>query len=145
MPEITLYQQARRDGGRRSGIEIGNEAAFSHFEQGNPDTDPALVWYIDVRCSGPTLPQEREAARDWLLRHAEPIARLVRDAANVVPLGYDPTEWPLQVTGAIDGVDVTVASSAVRRSEARRLAEVLGAFADHLQELIRSLSARPAA
>jgi hypothetical protein len=145
MAEITLYQRARRDGGKRSGIEVGAETAYANFEEGSPDYDPTLVRYVDVRCSGAALPQDREGAREWLLEHADPIVRLVRRAAESVPVGYDPSEWPLQVSEDVAGARVTIAASAMRRVEARKLSGILTTFANRLPELIQSLTARPAA
>ncbi len=145
MPEITLYRQVRRDGGTRTGIEIGTDAAFSRFDEGAPDRDAALVWYVDVRCAGPQLPRERNAAREWLLRHGDEISGLLNTAATTVPAGHDSIESPLQLNGQIDGASVTIACSAVRRIEARQLAQILRDFADHLRNHIESLQALPAA
>src|SRR5688500_7350298 len=145
MPQITLYRQVRRDGGTRTGIEVDEDTAFSRFEEGAVERDAALVWYVDVRCTGSHLPQERGAARAWLLRHSDAIAALLRAAAEQVPAGYDPVEWPLQTSGTIDGAGVTVACSAVRRAEARQLAQILQNLAAHLRDHIESLQALPAA
>src|SRR5829696_5207955 len=121
MSEITFYRQERRDGGKRTGIEVGQRTEFVSFEPGDADNDPALVWYVDVRCSGDRLPTDGDAARAWFLQHEAAIRALLERAAAEVPAGYDPVEWPLQVTDQVDGATVTVAASAVRRLEARQL------------------------
>lgn len=145
MAEITFYRQVRKDGGIRTGIELGSDSVFSSFEPGLTDSDPALVWYVDVRCSGPTLPADREGARQWLLRHSTELGAVLGKAADQIPAGYDPVEWPLQVSGRVDGADVTVVTSAVRRTEARDLASILRELAGHLHDHLEALGAASAA
>jgi len=62
MPTITFYRQARRDGGIRTGIEIDQNTVLMRFDRGRKESDPALLWCVDVRCSGARLPREPETA-----------------------------------------------------------------------------------
>ena len=71
MPNLTFYRQARIDGGIRTGIELDEDAVFEHFEEGGPELDPTLLWYVDLRCQGPGLPDEPRKAREWLIDHAD--------------------------------------------------------------------------
>jgi len=149
MPSITYYRQARRDHGIRSGIDIDEDTVLSKFERpgSSKDQDPALLWYVDVRCQGKKLPRDPEAARRWFVGHGTAIADVLRLAAQEVPAGSDPGDWPVQFTKAIpqEGVKISVVYSAVRRAEALHMAEILLEIADRWQSRIEELAALPAA
>src|SRR5215204_559527 len=121
MPEITFYRQRRRDGGTRTGIDIDGNSALDRFEAGTDDPDPALVWYVDVRCVGPSLPRTSHRARMWLLQHEVALTGVVLALAHELEAGSDPSDLPLRKTSRIGKppVAVTVACSAVRRLEAK--------------------------
>jgi hypothetical protein len=139
MPTITFFRQARRDGGIRTGIDIDNQTVLSCFE-GAEEDDPALVWFVDVRCSGQRLPRDVEEARRWLERHEAQIAGVLEALAKRLPEGLDPSEWPLKLTKRLTGqVSVTVACSAVRRVEARKLDQILRDIAKHWSDRLKSL------
>src|SRR4051812_6199543 len=142
MPTITFFRQARRDGGVRTGIDIDDRTVLARFESGRErDDDPALLWYVDVRCSGPKLPREVRAARQWLERNEQPIVDALEGLAKQVPGGLDPSEWPLRSTKRLtNGVTVVVACTAVRRVEAREIAEILRDVAARWRERIEALS-----
>ena len=53
MPNLTFYRQKRVDGGVRTGVELDGETVASLFEEGDPERDPALLWFVDLRCEGP--------------------------------------------------------------------------------------------
>jgi hypothetical protein len=145
MPTLTFFRQARRDGGIRTGIDIEARTVLSRFEPGRRDEDPALLWYVDVRCTAPRLPPDVDAAPQWLTRH-EPHIRQDLDAlASQAPEGVDPSEWPLQVTKRIPGATITVAASVVRRPEAREMAAILRDIADHWRQHLDALTILPAA
>jgi hypothetical protein len=145
MPTITFFRQARRDGGIRTGIDIDDQTVLSRFE-GAEDDDPTLLWYVDVRCAGPRLPRAAEAARQWLERNEKPIVTALEALAKRVPEGSDPSEWPLKLSKRLpNGVTVIVACSAVRRAEARELADILRDVATRWRERIQSLGLTQAA
>jgi hypothetical protein len=151
MPTLTFFRQARRDGGIRTGIDVDDRTVLSRFEPGRRDEDPALLWYVDVRCTGPRLPRDIDAARQWLTRHAiqvrqalEALEALEALAAQA-PEGLDPSEWPVQTTQRIPGATITVAASAVRRPEARGMAATLRDIADHWRQHVDALTILPAA
>jgi hypothetical protein len=145
MPTITFFRQARRDGGIRTGIDIDDQTVLSRFD-GPEDDDPTLLWYVDVRCSGPRLPRDAEAARQWLERNAKPIVAALEALADRVPTGLDPSESPLKLSRRLsNGVSVTVACSAVRRAEARSLPTILRDVAINWRERLRSLGMTQAA
>src|SRR3989442_641927 len=101
MSTIVFYRQARRDGGVRTGIEIDQNTVLARFDRGAGEEDPAVEWYLDVRCRGPRLPREPQAAREWLISHERRITALLRSMAEEVPLGMDASDWPLTRTSTI--------------------------------------------
>jgi hypothetical protein len=147
MPTITFFRQARRDGGVRTGIDIDGRTVLSQFQQGwrAADNDPALLWYVDVRCDGPRLPTDVDHARQRLLRHAGHVVQVLEALADKAPEGLDPSEWPLQTSKRLTGATITVACAAVRRVEAREMAAVLRDVAEHWRERLASLKVQHAA
>jgi hypothetical protein len=145
MSTITFFRQARRDGGIRTGIDIDDRTVLSRFEAGGREDDPALLWYVDVRCAGPRLPRDVEAARQWLIRHEAAVRQALDALARQAPDGVDASEWPLQTTKRLAGATVTVACSAVRRVEAREMAAVLRDVAEHWRERLDALNVLHAA
>src|SRR5438874_10628438 len=97
MHTLSFYRQARQDGGVRTAIEVDSETTFHQFEPGSEESDPALLWYVDLRCEGEDLPSEPEDARKWLLANADLIKHGFRLLADKVAAGVDwsvyPVEW----------------------------------------------------
>jgi hypothetical protein len=141
MPKIDFYCQKRIDGGLRTGMNVDGEAALHLFEPGRRDSDPALLWFVDLRCQGRSLPTEIEAARRWLLDRADVIRTGLLNLAEEFRAGMDPDVWPLQwrITGTTKGLRMTIVFSAARRVDARRMAEVLRNVAEHWEERIERL------
>lgn len=141
MSTITFYRQARADGGVRTGVDVDGRQLFSHLEKGATDTDPALLWYVDVRCSGPNLPQTPARVRRWLTDASDLIVGVLEEAAASVPLGIDPSDWPLQRAriDKVRGVKVAVVCSAVRRADAKDIARHLLDIAREWPSLISAL------
>jgi len=141
MANITFFRQAREDGGIRTGIDVDDRTALSRFE-GSEEGDPALIWYVDVRCSGKRLPSDPEEARTWLERHESQIAGMLETLAKRLPQGLDPSEWPLTFSKRLAGqIDITVACSATRRVAARQLNRILCDIAKHWSGRLKSLEA----
>jgi hypothetical protein len=141
MHTLTFYRQARRDGGVRTGIDIDDDTVLVRFDPGREDSDPALLWYVDVRCRAARLPRDADAAREWLLRQAKTVKRLLDGLADDVPAGADPDQWPLLKEARVNpGVTITVACSAMRRAEAQHIADVLRETAAHWEEWVDELA-----
>ena len=137
MTTITFYRQARRDGGIRTGIEINGNTALSRFDDGTADSDPALLWYVDVKCSGKSLPVDPEEARGFLIRHETQIRQAISGLADEIPAGVDPDAWPVRRTArAKAGFTIEVACSAVRRLEAVEIAQRLREVAMQWRDLV---------
>ncbi len=125
MSKISFYRQERWDGGIRTGIEMDGYVVMQSFAEGTDDSDPALLWYIDVRCEGAKLAAEPEKARKWFLEHAEIIRAGLRQLAGHIRAGVDADGWPLlwPMPESPRGVRITVAVSAVERLTAWAIAE----------------------
>jgi hypothetical protein len=144
MPKLTFYRQGRADGGFRTGIELDGETAFGRFEEGGPEPDPTLLWYVDLRCSGPGLPEEAEAARRWLLDHEETIRGGLSECASELEAGRDVELYPLlwdKFPDAPPGVAMTIACATNRRIWALSLPKLLEDVAAHWRERIERLEA----
>jgi hypothetical protein len=145
MATITFYRQKRQDGGIRSGVEVDDDTVMGKFQEGRGEHDPALLWYVDVRCKGRGLPTNPEDARQWLIkRQIQNIVRkLLEELADRVPSGVDPSEWPLickHVFGTANRrATISVACSAVRRVVGRDLAKILRDIADRWEEHVGEL------
>jgi hypothetical protein len=141
MPKIDFYRQKRVDGGVRTGVEVDGEGAFHQFEPGRRDSDPALLWFVDVRCQGRSLPTGAEAARRWLLDNTGVIQGGLRALAEEFRAGMDPGVYPLQwrIPGTAKGRRLTIVVSTHRRLVARRMAAALLDVAENWEERIRRL------
>src|SRR4051812_22412222 len=144
MPELTFYRQKRVDGGVRTGIDLDGVNVCEEFEEGHEERDPALRWYVDLRCSGEGLPSDADSAREWLLEHE----KLIRDGfsryANQLAAGADPDDYPLQWSDfqpPPQGVQMSIACSAIRRVDAREVNQVVRDIAEHWSERIERLCA----
>ena len=95
MDELNFYHQKRRDGGLRTGIDTNDERVLERFEPGNAAQDSALLWFVDVRCSGESLPAEPELIRRWFLDRTGTIQAGLRSLAVELSAGMD-RDWPLK-------------------------------------------------
>lgn len=152
MPFLTFYRQKRSDGGVRTGVElgveleggdIGSETILDRFEMGEGDRDPALLWFVDVRCEGPGVPNDAEAARQWLLSTGPIIMEgFTHFADRLRRVGSDLDDYPLRsadIPDGGDGVERMIVCSAIRRLDARGLAEILDDIRLHWVERIEAM------
>jgi hypothetical protein len=142
MSTVIFYRQTREDSGVRTGIEINNLTAFESFESNGDDHDPALRWYVDIRCEGNELPNTAGLVREWLLKNAMYIRDGLAVLADKVRAGVDlgfPLKWT--VPNVPNGVSVVVTCSALRRIDAREIANILNGIGQHWEQLVGSLPA----
>jgi hypothetical protein len=143
MAGLTFFRQARIDGGVRTGIMLGESTILHRFEEGGADNDPALVWFVDLRCNGSGLPVDAEGARRWLIEHEGIIRGGFTRFAGELQAGADVDSYPLQwegFKGAPDGVQMKIVCGATRRVDALRLADVLNDVAARWRQMIEELS-----
>jgi hypothetical protein len=144
MSELTFYRQKRVDGGIRTGIDLDGASICEDFEPGEAERDPALRWYVDLRCSGDGLPGDADSAREWLLEHDAMIREGFSRYAEELAAGSDQDDYPLQWSGfqaLPPKVRMSIACSAIRRVDARELNHVLLDIAEHWSERVGRLCA----
>jgi hypothetical protein len=117
MPKLAFFRQERADRGVRTGIALNGEDVFQHFEDGEEVPDPALLWFVDLRCEGASLPKDPDAAWQWLLDHTKTIRSGLLKCADERKSGVDADIYPLlwkAFPKAPAGVTMTIAFSATR-------------------------------
>lgn len=140
---LTFFRQKRADGGLRTGIMLGESTVLGRFEGGEEDYNPTLLWSIDLRCRGASLPSTTEEARRWLLDHEEIIREGFARFAEELGAGIDPTgayllEWKA-FPKPVNGVDMRIVCGALRRYDARSLPGELKDVGANLVEYVGSL------
>ncbi|HVS69814.1 MAG TPA: hypothetical protein VHQ47_01005 [Phycisphaerae bacterium] len=141
MPKLVLYQQKRVDGGVRTGIELDDATIASRFDEGRGPPEPALLWYVDIRCEGRRIPSDPSHAIAWLLKNADAFTTALDDGARKFNTGIDGNAWPLRlpVQGLPSGTHGEIACSSMRRVSGRELTRVLHTLSNSWDELIRSV------
>ena len=142
MTKLTFYRQGRKDGGIRTGVEVNDESVLGRFEEGDKETDSALDWYVDVRCTVSKLGNDPEDARRWLMEHASAIQAALGDLAKELKAGMDfSSVLRRKVAGTPRGVQIDIVCSVVRRNTAQEMANVLSGRGVQWRELISRLPA----
>lgn len=142
MTKLTFYRQVRKDGGIRTGVEVNEDPVLGQFQEGDQESDSALEWFVDVRCSVSTLGHDPEEARRWLLRHALVIQTALKNLAEELKPGMDSSSvLRRRIAGAPTGVQMEIVCSALRRVTGQEMATVLLDLGTRWPGLIRGLPA----
>jgi hypothetical protein len=142
---LVFYRQARVDGGIRTGIDSFDTPLLESEENEAPydESVPVLAWAIEVRCKGKGLPTTAEEARDWFLKHQDIIRPSLVDLAEELRAGLDLDlycyKWD-KFAAQPKGVRLTIACSAHRRVNGRKLGSHVRAFADHYEAYLDRLA-----
>jgi hypothetical protein len=141
MTKITFYHQARQDGDVRSGVSINDDIVFDRYS-GRNKNDPALRWFVDVRCEG-DLPSDPEEAREWLLSNATSIKAGLEEFSDKLTAGLDVESWPVsfKVKHPARKIRIAIVCSATRLLDARDIALNLSLVAAHFEEFVSKLQA----
>jgi hypothetical protein len=139
MRKLTWYRQKRIDGGIRTGVDVDGTTLFHQFENESTEPDPALLWYVDLRCEGARLPHSASNLRQWLLDQSDIITQAFSSLAHELRAGVDVDYWPLR--RKIDGLPAklkgAIVCSVARRLEGLELARVLSDVSENWGERIR--------
>lgn len=146
MATITFFRQRRRDGGLHTGVDVGNDTVLRRFVAGKAESDPTLLWYVDVSADGSGVPATAEAAREWLAEHAAEVRTLLEQLATDVRAGTDPDANPVQRqvvlnVGGHRRVKLTVSAAFVNRGEAAKLPRTIRQIGDRWAEYVGDLVA----
>jgi hypothetical protein len=141
MATIWYYKNGRFDGGIRTGLDINDDRVFQRFVPGSEPEDPALEWFVDIKCEGPTLPTDPDIARDWFLAHVPLFQQRLEEVADRLDVGIDELSLPFVKSwpDADQGVAVQVRCSAIRRLSGLEIAHRLRTVASELEADVRSL------
>jgi len=144
MATLTFYRQARADGGLRTGIEVDGETLLEDYLPGSREHDPALLWYVDLRCEGDRLPAEPEAVRAWFLENSQMIQRGFAACADELKVGIDSFDqdfrpYERRIGQTPDGTVLRVVISAIRRIDARKIAVELRRIGAEWERSLRAL------
>ncbi len=146
MSTVVFYRQTREDGGVRTGIELNDVTAFESFESTGDDYDPALRWYVDIRCEGSSIPDAPPRVREWLLNNGMYVRDGLAVLADKIRAGVDlgfPFHW--QVPNGPSGTSILVSCSALRRVDTREIAEILNGIGQNWERIVSQLPAVAAA
>ena len=113
---------------------------MNDLRAGNKAEDSALLWFVDVRCSGANLPNEPEAAREWLMEKAAIFEAGLSHVANELSAGIDfAAPISRKFRNAAKGVRVEISCAAIRRLSARDIARALDEISSHWKEFLKQL------
>lgn len=147
MATVTVFRQARVDGGIRTGFDIDGQTVVEQFEEGRGEHDPRLLWFVDLRFRGNRVPADSLAAKTWVKGHSDKATAGLNELADSLIVGVDtdyiPGEWPL--TGFGRGVDAKVAYSSIRRIDAREMGKIVRSMAKLWPTILESLQPEHAA
>lgn len=145
MPKLTFYHQVRFDGGRRTGVSVDDDAdSLHHFEPSDEgEHDPRLLWYVDVRCEGDSLPTQPRQAQAWFVEHGCFFTEGLRQAAASIEVGLDAELWPYRqfLQDAPNGAQCEVVVQAVRRLAGRDVARHVRELAQKWGSILEQLAA----
>jgi hypothetical protein len=140
MTKVTFFQQRRKDQAVRTGVEVNEETVLQRFSPGEGESDPALLWFIDLRfVINQSIATEAEAAKRFLMTIATPVRGALEQCAKEFQAGIDPDTWPArrEIANLPPDVDGVIVSSAMRRLT---LGEMGEAFTDLGQRWIDILA-----
>ena len=137
MASISFYRQARADGGIRTGLTVNDLEVMGSFGGNHADTDPSLLWFVDVTCVG-RLPVKTDAARNWLLENGEVISAKLERLGMKLETGID-VAWPITQTELENGIKITVTCSAIRRLDRYRIVKIVRKVARNFRSYVRNL------
>ena len=145
MATLAFFRQERVDGGVRTGIDVDGQTVLQDYQPGSDEHDPALLWYVDLRCEGDSLPATAQEARPWLIDHAPAITQALRELAEELTAGIDHELWPYErkVPGVQEGVHTRIVICAVRRLAATELANPLRDIAKNWNIFLDRLDPAP--
>ncbi len=138
MMDVTFYHQVRADGGRRTGLSVGDDRGIERFvEPADPDNyDPALRWYVDVTWDVTDPPATQTEARAWLAAKLPELRSVLETTADELSAGID-GDWSTRVNEIATALGTArVSVSAQRRYDGAVVADCIrAALAEDLDAL----------
>ena len=121
---VTFYHQVRADGGRRTGLAIGDSRGIENFvANADPDEfDPTLRWYVQVNWDVADPPRTQTAARAWYTENLRELRGILEAVADELRAGIDGDLMPWTRKLPSSAGEATVAMSAQRRYDGAAVA-----------------------
>ena len=144
MSTLRFYQQERYDGGLRTGVGIDSQTLLQEFRPGSEESDPALLWYVDVVLEVERLPKHAEEARSWLIKYSAAIVSSLRALSERLEIGLDnDSKWPYEarIAGLPRGIRGRIVLSAIGRLPEGVLARRLNELANEWESVLERLTA----
>jgi hypothetical protein len=140
VPQLAFYRQECVDGGLYTGVSLKGDDILEHHQDGSGD-DPRILWLVDVRCSGESLPDDPVQARDWFMDHAAFLKAALVDLKDRLEVGFHAHAGPYQweVPNAPPGVQVLIVCHACHRIVGREMGVIVATIAANWEKLLRSL------
>jgi hypothetical protein len=140
MSDVTFYHSERADGGQRTGLLIDGDRALERFVPGSEESDPRLLWSIDVTVPVSDAPATQEAAADWMGQHHTDFKRILERTAEEIEAGIDVDTlgWIWEDQRAEPPFRVSI--SAVRRFAALDIAKRIRGLTASWDDLRRGLA-----
>lgn len=142
MTKLTFFYHKRKDAAVRIGVEVEEDRVLERYIPGQENSDSALLWYIDVRCStDEEISADSEAVRKFFLKLSTPIQVALKSVANELSVGLDSDIWPNKwgLKNLPQGISGEIVCSATRRITDGELVNVLLTLANEWPELIADL------
>lgn len=128
MAKLLFYRQKRVDRRIRTGLEWNDQTLAERFDDGPGERDPVLLWYVDVKCEGPGIPEDPDLAEQWFVDHSEILRNSLGSYAEQlgpgIDMGMHSLTWNLAPETS-ENVQVTIACSAADRITARELPSIM--------------------
>ena len=127
----------------RTGIGVDEQPLWHDFQAGSEESDPAILWYVDLAIEGNTLPSDPDEVRQWLVEEAKPLTDGLRKAARRLAIGLDDsTDWPYrqQLEGLPRGVRGEIRASAVHGLQEGELSQGLNDLAKNWEAVLERLA-----
>ena len=142
MPKLVFFRQKRVDDSIRTGVELDGETLAELFEESGEAHDPALRWYVDLRCEGKGIPGDGDDAWSWLLKQSSMIREGFTRCSEDVRAGTDRDIYSLiweGFRGQPTEVSMKIACSALKRVDAREMSSVLAEMGEHWDLILESI------
>jgi hypothetical protein len=142
MMDVVFYYQERVDGGTRTGLEANGNTHLESFHAGSEESDPLILWYVEIKCLGEFGEfTSSESARAWLRNNGDYIKKALELSADRLGAGLDVEfePWTWEVPDMPATISATVVISAMRRVAALEVAQKLRILCSDWERLVQRL------
>lgn len=118
MNKVVFFWNDRMDGGVHFGLVANDVLLFDELKDGSGESDPALNWFVDIKCESKSLPKGAAEIRNWILNLAPQINQALDALASKLEVGTDGDISPFSIKTKVSAhpasVHIEVKGSALR-------------------------------